>query len=525
MSDTFILSNATVIDGSGKPAFESDLLIQDGRIASIVGPKTIMGPKLVDCTSLVLCPGFIDIHAHSDLEVLRSSAMLPKVGQGITTEIAGNCGVGVFPARGKGGYLNELTRDVLGPYPEVGWEDFDSYQKSWASQGSGTNMGFLQAHSNLRFFAMEGNPNRSATVDEVKKMCRALDKSLEQGCFGLSTGLYYAPCLFADRKELLSLLEVVKSHEKLFTVHMRCEGDDVVDALDEVLDLARLTSVRLQVSHLKAIGRENQRLVDTLLAMLEKARIEGLDVAFDQYPYEYGSTSLYSLLPPPYLRLSRQDIKGVLQSPKEREVIRKMMVEADGWDSIYSLCGWDAIRVITLETNPQYEQMSITEIASRRGQGPFDTFFDLLAEEKGSALMTDVTQTQDSIKKILSHPLMCFGTDALYAGAKAHPRSYNAAIHLLDRYWKRQQVMELESLIAKMTSAPATRLGLKHRGTLAVGSYADLVLFNPVTLKDNATQTDPQAKCDGLEKVWVNGKLVFDGKDGTGLCPGVLLKA
>ncbi|WP_332448342.1 N-acyl-D-amino-acid deacylase family protein [Sphaerochaeta sp.] len=519
----FVFSNATVVDGTGGAPFTADIQIENDQITAILPPETSRFPVDYDCTGKVLCPGFIDMHGHSELEVLRNPSMRPKIGQGITTEVTGNCGIGVFPAEKDSAFLKELCTDVLGPYEAIGWNDFSSYCATWKQQGSGTNMAFLQAHATLRSFAMEGSPNRIATLEEVQTMCSLLQASLESGCLGMSTGLYYAPCLFADRKELLSLLALLQRNDRLFTVHIRCEGDGVLTSLQEVLELARETGVRLQISHLKAIGRENQQLVGQMLSMIEEARLEGLDVHFDQYPYAYGSTSLFSLLPPPYLRLSRSDLQQMLSSEKERQRIKQHMEEARGWDSIAVLCGWDAIKVLTLETNPRYEGMSIAEVASERGQGPYDAFFDLLKEEKGSALMTDVTQSQESIKRILSHPLMCFGTDALYAGRNTHPRSYQAAIHLLDRYWKQQHVLPLEQLIAKMTGACALRLNIPDRGTIKPGCKADIVVFDPKTLQDCSSDQVPDAKAKGLDLVMVNGNVAYREGSYTDTTAGDLL--
>lgn len=523
MNYDYFFHNATIIDGSGRDSFVGDVAVQNDTIVEVSRSPRIPSGTIIDAKDMVLCPGFIDIHGHSDLEVLRNPSMEPKIGQGITTEVAGNCGVGVFPANEDSSMLYEQVKDVLGSYPDFGWEHFDRYVEDWKKRGSGTNMAFLQAHSALRCRALSGNPNRPATSDEVDAMVELLKESYEMGCIGFSSGLYYAPCLFADRRELLALLAITKYYDRFFAVHIRCEGDDVIESLEEVIDLAKLTGVKLEISHLKAIGRENQILVPQMLSLIEKARMEGVDVLFDQYPYEYGSTSLFSLLPPQYLRLSRDDLQQVLSSGKERQAIMKMMVDPEGWDSIYALCGWDNVTIVTMDSNQSYEGMTLTEIASIRNQGPFDAFFDLLQEEKGSAVMTDITQSQESLKRIMSHPLMCFGTDALYAGAKGHPRSYQAAIHLLDRYWKQQNVMPLEMMIGKMTSESASRLGFFDRGRIEVGCKADLVLFDPKTLKDNSSESDPTAVCDGLLMVMVNGKVALkDGKT-TGICSGTIL--
>lgn len=354
-------------------------------------------------------------------------------------------------------------------------------------------------------------------------MCLYLQQSLEEGCIGLSSGLYYAPCIFADTKELLALLSVVKSFDRLFCVHMRCEGSEILSSIQEVLNLARQSGVKLQISHLKVIGKKNQNLVPHMLSLIEEARVEGVDVMFDQYPYEYGSTSLFSLLPPPYLKLSRSELQQELGSKTERNTIKAMMEEGRGWDSIAELCGWEEIKVLVLQSNPRYEGMTMAEIAAMRNQDPYEAFFDLLAEEGGSALMTDVTQSQDSIKRILSHPLMCFGTDALYAGQKAHPRSYQAALHLLERYWKQEPVLSLEQLIAKMTSCGAKRLGLADRGLVSKGYKADLVLFDPVELADRSDDGHPDAPFNGLRLVMVNGTVAFQNGRYTDSTSGSIL--
>ncbi len=524
MEYDYFFRNATIVDGSGHPPFVGDVAIKDDMIVKVSQGGDSPSGKAFDATSLVLCPGFIDIHGHSEIEVLKNPSMDPKILQGITTEVAGNCGVGVYPLSGENTALYEQARDILGQYPLFTWKSFDEYTKVWQQKGSGTNMAFLQAHSPLRFLALGGNANRPATEAEVNVMCRMLEKSFNEGCIGFSTGLYYAPCLFADRKELLALLRITKQYDRLFAVHLRCEGNDVLEAIEEVLDLARLTGVRMEISHLKAIGRVNQILVPKMLSMLEHARMEGIDVFFDQYPYEYGSTSLFSLLPPHYLRLNREDLQKLLQSPKERSAIKEEMQDPDGWDSLYELCGWDNISVMTLESNKQYEGLTLTEIANLRSQGPFDSFFDLLMHEKGTALMTDIAQSQDSLKRILSHPLMCFGTDALYSGKKTHPRSYQAAIHLLDKYWKQQALLPLELLISKMTSEPANRLGLSDRGKVMQGYKADLVIFDPLTLQDNSSESEPMAKPDGMVLVMVNGKLSFFEGEPTAVRSGSLLR-
>lgn len=520
-----LFRGATVVDGTGGPRYVADVLVEGERISRIepAGITPRPGWEVVDCRGLLLTPGFIDIHAHSELEVLRDPTMAAKVCQGITSEVTGNCGIGPFPTGRGPQALKALTRDVLGSWEGSYWPSFAAYRKDLEKAGTGTNMAFLVSHSALRCAAMEGNPNREATAAEVRTMVELMEEAYDEGCIGFSSGLYYAPCLFAGGAELEALLAATRRYGRFFAVHHRCEGDDVLPSLKEVLDLARRTGVRLEVSHLKALGPQNQDKVPAMLALLHQAADEGVAVRFDQYPYTYGSTSLFSLLPPDDLRLERDALRARLRDPAARARIRGMMAHPEGWDSIYETAGWDQITVLVLEHQPQYEMRTIASIASSRGQDPFDTFFDLLADEGGTALMADVTQSEDSLCRILKDPMMCFGTDALYAGPLCHPRSYNAAVHLLDRYGRRLHLLPWEELIRKMSGEAALRLGWRDRGTVAVGKQADLVLFDPARIEDRSTLRNPAATPRGLARVYVNGVLAaLDGKP-TGVRAGTVL--
>ena len=508
-----LFENATVFDGSVRAPFKASVLVQDSLITDIgrnIDRTKTEGASVIDCTGLTLCPGFMDMHAHSDLEVLRNPTMSHKVQQGITFDLSGNCGVGVFPRRADD---SPAFADIIGHYPTWTWTDYSSYKKMLRP---GINIGFLQGHSRLRMSAIDGNPNRKATKEEISKMCTLLDKSLSEGCLGMSSGLYYAPCLFADHDEIVELLKVVKSHNALFCVHHRCEGDEILTSIDEIISYVRETGVRLEISHLKAIGRKNQDKIPAVLKKIHDLRNEGFDVAFDQYPYEYGSTSLFSLLPPRLLRLSQEELSKTLKQTstdkKLRDSIVSEMQHPVQWDSITELCPWEDISIVTMESFPQYSEMTLSQVAEKLGLDPFEALFSLLSDDKGYALMSDITQTPDKLRMIFDDDLMSFGTDALYTGQSAHPRSANAAIHLLCQRCKDEDV-PWEVAINKMTRKVADRLGLKDRGRIEKGCKADLVLFDRDRLKDNSSLHNPYAMCDGLEAVMVNGIFaLYDGK-------------
>ncbi len=505
---SIVFRNAMVVDGSGSRPFKASVVV-DGELIKAVTTDEVKADTSVEAEGCILCPGFMDIHAHSELEALRNPSMPRKIQQGITFDLSGNCGIGVYPRKASD---EPVFADILGHYDKWSWTDFTSFHSLLSP---GINMAFLQSHSCLRNQAIEGNPNRPATEEEIRTMCDLLDRSLSQGCVGLSSGLYYAPCLFADRAEMLALLNVVKRHDGIFAVHHRCEGDDILSSIDEIISYTRETGVRLEISHLKAIGRKNQVKVQQVLDKIHALRADGFDVAFDQYPYEYGSTSLFSLLPPELLRLSPQDLSKTLSRMATDRALRDRTVaemsRPDGWDSIAELCPWEDIHIVIMESSPEFNGMSMLEASQKLGMDPFDALFHLLARESRCALMTDVTQTTESLRKIFDDELMSFGTDALYAGEMAHPRSANGAIHLLCERCVKEGV-PFETAINKMTYKVAERLGIKDRGLVKEGFKADLVMFNPKTLRDNSDSSHPFEMCTGLENVMVNG--VFALKDG-----------
>lgn len=518
----YIFANALIYDGSGSEPYRANVATLGSRIA-FIGKERVRARNFRDCSDLVLAPGFVDIHAHSELMALRDPVMGAKTGQGITTDLSGNCGIGVFPIKGSPSLLQGLSDDVLGHYGRWSWNDFPSFRNELSEKGTGINMAFLQAHAPLRYAAMGMDASRPATADEIAVMCSLLDESLSSGCKGFSSGLYYAPCLFASEEELTALLEVVKKHDAFFAVHHRCEGNDIIESVREVISLAERTGVRLEISHLKVIGRKNHDKLDSVLEMIDSARSRGLDVLFDQYPYGYGSTSLFSLLPPSALGLSRTELRFALALDAEREEFRREMLSPKGWDSIYEMVGPDDIRILELEHHREMEGLSLTEAGKRLGTDPVSALFDLLEDETGSAVMMDVTEDEASLEKILRSPLMCFGTDALYSSPNPHPRSMSGAIHLIRRYGLEKKTLPLETLIHKMTGEGARRLGLKDRGLISESNAADLVLLDLEKLKDTAEPGSLFVKNEGLVMTMVNGVPVVEDGIPNGKVEGVLL--
>ena len=509
-----LIRNGLVYDGSGKAPFIADIAVFGDRIALLGRTGITRAKRIIDAAGRAVFPGFIDIHTHTDLLAANDRNMEVRLSQGITTDVSGNCGIGVFPVS-EG--LGMAIEDVLGRNDRWLWDDYSGYKAVLQDGGIGINEAFLASHTAIRLAVMGRRASAEASDEDIDRMAKLLSRLLDEGAWGFSSGLYYAPCVFASRKELRRLLEVVKDHGRIFSVHHRCEGDDVLDSLEEVLSLADETGVRLEISHLKAIGRRNQEKVPEMLSLIEQYRNGGVDVRFDQYPYTFGSTSLFSLLPPHVLALSRLEQRLALSLENERDEIRREMEDPDGWDSIYAMAGPDDITVLYLESNPGYAGKTLSEIGKERGQLPINALFDILSEEPGLAVMSDVTESEENLVRIMRHPLMSFGSDSLYSSPIPHPRSRHAAVHFLAHYVRDKQVLAMEEGIRRLTGENADRMGFSDRGYIKEGMKADIIIADiPKIGEDGEGNT-------GFDEILVNGQLAVDGGRFTGLRAGEVL--
>ncbi|MFC6015673.1 amidohydrolase family protein [Plantactinospora solaniradicis] len=520
MSGELLLHGGLVLDGSGGPGVEADVLVRAGRVAAI--GTGLSAPVVRDVTGRVVCPGFVDIHTHSDLTLLSDPRGLSKVHQGVTTEVVGNCGLGVTalapgapvePIRQAVGYLD------LDPAVAWSWPDLAGYLAALAGAGPGVNVATLVGHLALHATVV-GFDDRPAAPGEIDTMCGLLGEALDAGAVGLSTGLVYAPLPYVRDVELLALAAVVAGRDRIFTWHVRNYDDDLLDSVGQAVEIARATGARTQISHLAAVGRRNWGRVRRALDLVDAANADGCDVGVDIYPYLHGNAPLSQLLPAHVQEGGPQAWAPRLRDPAVRAEVRAAWADRPtGWDEL--TLSW----TIRPAPDPVVGQ-SIADLAAQAGSDGVEVALDLLAELGNGVLMTAGGRSADDLRAVLCHPAAVVASDGLaldpdgVTGAGVpHPRSYGTFPRYLHRY-----ATDLPDAVRRCTSAAAARVGLRDRGLLRPGGPADVVVFDPARLTDRATFTAPHQLAAGVELVLVNGVVTIDGEAHTGSRAGQVLR-
>ncbi len=503
MQKRILLVNGRVIDGTGKPARSADVLVSDGRIADIDQIAPSSDQDVVDCTGLIVAPGFIDVHSHSDQEVLRH---LPnKVLQGVTTEIVGNCGFSLFPTRPNPNG-ERLTGELFDGEPAEGIANAGSYFSELERGGSLVNVAALTGHAALRIYTLK--MRRRAGEEEMQAMEKLLDECLATGSIGFSTGLNCAPSSFGELEEVFRFCRVVRRHDGFYTTHMRDYKFRVIEALDEAIAAARATDVPLQISHMQVVGRKAWDKLDAALSRIDEAHREGIDIGMDAYPYQAGSCSITQFLPDWSLEGGVQGLLDRLASSYQYRQIADQ-TEANLSNS------WDDIVVCAVRT-PQNRSCigkSIQKIAEEREKVAVEAVLDLLLQEEGYVYIISFNQSLENLRKILSHPLTSIITDGMVIEGKPHPRTYGTYPKFLGEFIREKRWMSLEEAIVKTSVLAARRFRLEGRGTVETGNWADLVVFDAATIGTRSDYENPAQEPEGVHHVMVNGQFaVRDGR-------------
>ncbi len=526
-----VLRNATIIDGTGAPSRPGDVVINGDRIAQVRPPRRASrngGPARleIDCAGLFVAPGFIDIHSHSDLTIFMASSAANYVSQGVTFLVNGNCGSSGAPI--------DLTRpDIAAMVGEdrrirdiITWTSFVEYMDALDRTPKGINIATFVGHGNVRASAMgvgDGAPAQS----DLEKMKALVREAMEAGALGLSTGLVYAPGMFAATEEIIELAKVAGEYGAIYSTHLRSESDLLVEAVLEAIRIGRESGCRVQISHHKCGGRRNWGLVRTTLDLMEYHRRLGVEITCDAYPCIAGATGLAALLPPWAQRSGKDGTLALFKDPASRERIKTDLGRpvAGAPNFLYDSTP-AGVRITDSRVAPQYLGMSLADIAKEEGKDPLDVMLDLLAMDFDTGV-TLGRMNEDDVRYVLAHRLSMICSDASIALPEEglpHPRTYRAFTRTLATYTRDEKLMGLEQAIYKMTGFPAWKLGLPDRGVLRPGAKADVVAFDLWGLATAADYGDPHHLSEGMAHVLVNGEFVIRDGRPTGAKPGELVR-
>lgn len=526
-----LIEGGTVIDGTGCPGKPLDVAIDGPKIARLCKRSDAKGAMRIDATGLIVCPGFIDIHSHSEFHLLANPLAESKIRQGVTTELVGNCGSSPAPAIG-------AARKTLEGYAELAeveldWVSMDEYLLRLSNLKTSVNVATLVGASTLRQCVI-GNSNTKAGEDELARMNQLLADAMLQGGIGLSSGLIYVPGCFASTEELVSLASTSASLGGFYASHIRGEGRTLIKAVEEAIRIGREAHSRVEISHHKACGRPSWGTVDRTITMIEEAREQGVDVSFDVYPYTASCTALETLLPPWAREGSDEEIIERIKDPQTRKrIIHEFVTPTESMEDLVTDTGWENINVVgpSSDVYKRFDNSTIAQIANAIGKDPAETTLDILVEEKLQVYAIFHEIAEDDLVKVIRHPLAAIGSDgeaeAPYgpSGKHAtHPRAYGTFPRALRRYTIDKKLVPLEEMIRRMTSWPAQRIGLRDRGVLASGMAADVVAFNPEKIRDLATYEDSHRYPEGIECVIVNGAVTIDHGEHTKERAGQVLR-
>jgi N-acyl-D-amino-acid deacylase len=541
-----VIRNARIADGTGNPWYPGDIGISGNAIEAVgrLGDGAQVG-KVLDAQQHMVAPGFIDIHSHSDFLLPvegHAHVLAPFVRQGITTIVTGNCGYS--PAPVNPATLPELqsyTTFLKGQEPSWRWRSFGDFLDVLEQQGVCLNMVPMVAHGAVRIHEL-GFEAREPTADELGRMQRLVRESVDEGAFGFSTGLLYAPGIFAQPEEVVELASALPA-DAIYTSHIRGSSETLLPATREVIRVGEANGIACQHSHVEAFGRPHWPKIDQVLALHEQARARGVDTGFDVIPYVAANTTLLAIFPPWALAGGVDTLLERLRDPATRQRIgRSIEEDIPGWPcwnpggwphNLVEATGWENVWLLWVEgeANKHLEGRSLAAIAEEEGRDPFDVAADLVLAERGHAMalyfgVSGELGEEAWLEKLMAHPMAAFETDAIITGRGVpHPAGYGAFPRVLGHFVRERHLFPVEDAVRRITALPAQRFGLKRRGRIQEGCFADLVIFDPDTIDDRTAYTEPAQEPNGIDYVLVNGTLVVDhGRFDEGKLAGQVLR-
>lgn len=495
-----MIKNGRILDGTGNSWYYADIAIKDGRIVRIGQLQHDTAVKIIDAAGMIVAPGFIDVHTHIEGEEFRNPTANNFIHDGVTTVVTGNCGA---------------SNVNIKRY----FERLDSLKTS-------VNIATLIGHNDVRRAVM-GTANREPTEEEMKKMEALVEQAMKDGAVGLSTGLIYIPGTYAATEEVLRLARVAARYKGVYASHMRDEGDSVVQAIEEAILIGREAGIPVEISHFKVSGQQNWGRSRETIALIEKARQQGIDVTIDQYPYTASSTGLNTLLPDEILADGPDSIRARLQRPEVRKYVSDYMLKKLRNRKLkhFSYAVVANYRADTTMNGKSIEEINRLMGRKHKARYEAETVMDMVA--KGGAGMVFHGMSDEDVKRIMQYPFNMFASDAsirIFGQGVPHPRGYGTNARVLSKYVREEKIIRLEEAIRRMTSLPAQKFGLTDRGLIKEGFAADIVIFNENEVQDLASFEKPHAYSKGFSYVIVNGQLVVEDEKHLGTRSGITLR-
>jgi len=526
-----IIRNGRVVDGSGRPGYKADVAIKDGRIARIGNLRGVKAEREIDASGQVIAPGFIDMLGQSEQYVLIDPRAMSKVMMGVTTEITGE-GESIAPVNDR---ILKEQEDFNRKYNlTVDWRTLDEYLKRLDKQRAGVNLGTFVGATQVREYVI-GYDNRAPTAAELAQMKQLVADAMKDGALGVSTSLQYVPARFAKTDEIVELAKVAHQYGGIYISHQRSEANAIDDSMKEVFEIARRANIPAEIWHFKTAYKKNWGRMPEMLGRIAAARRQGLKITADVYPYVAGSTSLSACLPPWTLEGGTDKMVARLKDIETRRRLKsEISSDAKDWENIYLGSGGPGGILIGSVVNRELEQWQgkrLSEIASAQNKDPLDALFDFIIADHGQTSAIFFMMSEDDMKAALKSPFVSICTDSgaraqngPLAGSKSHPRGWGTYPRILGRYVRDEKLMPLELAIHKMTGLPASNVGLKQRGLLRQGYFADITIFDPNTVIDRATFEDPNQYPVGINYVIVNGQMEVDNGQRTPVNSGRVLR-
>jgi N-acyl-D-amino-acid deacylase len=524
-----VIRHGTVYDGTGAAPAVEDIGINGDRIAARGDLSATRGRAEVDATGLAIAPGFINMLSHSETSLIADGRSQGDIRQGVTLEVFGESSMGPINERMK----QEQTERQGDIKFDIVWTTLGEYLDHLTARGISPNVASFVSAATVRVNEI-GSVNRAPTAEELDRMRAHVRRAMDEGAMGLTSALIYTPGVFAKTDELVALARVASESGGIYISHMRSEGNRLLEAIEEVVTIARDARIRAEIYHLKAAGKENWPRLDDAIKRIEAAQKDGLEITADMYTYTAGSTGLDASMPPWVQEGGYKEWAKRLQDPKVRERLRReMTTPTDAWENLLLSAGGEGALLVGFKNEALrgYAGKTLAEVARLRGTPVPDTAMDLVVEDGSRVQVVYFLMSEDNVKKQIRLPWVSYGSDAasmapegVFVKTSTHPRSYGNFARLLGKYVRDEHVIPLEEAIRKLTSLPAATLRIKDRGRLAPEYLADVVVFDPKTIADRATYEQPHQYSVGVRHVWVNGVQVLKDGEHTGSKPGRVVR-